>query len=94
MAKTKAPEPQPVDRGRRKVRRGVVVSNKMEKAVVVSVERIVQHALYKKTVRKSNKLKAQDTIGCDVGDTVELMETRPLSRDIRWRVSRIVEKVK
>ena len=82
------------ERGRRKVRRGVVASNKMEKTVVVATERRMQHALYKKTMRKSGRLKAHDEIGCDIGDTVEVMETRPLSREKRWRVTRIIEKVK
>lgn len=78
----------------RKVRQGLVTSNKMEKTVVVKIERRVQHPLYGKTVLKSNRFKAHDEIGCDIGDTVEIMETRPLSREKRWRVVRIVEKVK
>jgi small subunit ribosomal protein S17 len=78
----------------RKVRQGVVVSNKMEKTVVVKLERRVQHPLYGKTVLKSSRFKAHDEIGCDVGDVVEIMETRPISKDKRWRVTRIVEKVK
>jgi small subunit ribosomal protein S17 len=78
----------------RKVRQGVVVSNKMEKTVVVKLERRVQHPLYGKTVLKSSRFKAHDEVGCDVGDVVEIMETRPISKDKRWRVTRIVEKVK
>ena len=78
----------------RKVRQGLVVSNKMEKTIVVKLERRVQHPLYGKTVLKSSRFKAHDEIGCDVGDTVEIMETRPISKDKRWRVTRIVEKVK
>jgi small subunit ribosomal protein S17 len=81
-------------RNARKVRRGTVVSNKMQQTVVIQTERRVQHALYGKTVRKSSRVKAHDEIGCDVGDIVEIMETRPLSREKRWRVTRIVEKVK
>ena len=82
------------DRNARKVRQGLVVSNKMEKTVVVQIERRVQHALYGKVVRRSNKFKAHDEVGCDIGDPVEIMETRPISKEKRWRVTRIIEKVK
>lgn len=78
----------------RKTRIGVVSSNKMTKTVVVLIERRVQHPLYGKVVQRSNKLKAHDELSCDVGDTVEIMETRPLSKEKRWRVTRIIEKVK
>lgn len=78
----------------RKVREGIVASNKMQKTVVVAIERRTQHGLYGKVVIRSNKFKAHDELGCDVGDRVEIMETRPLSKDKRWRVTRIVEKVK
>lgn len=78
----------------RKVRRGVVASNKMQKTVVVKLEQTGQHPLYGKTVRSSNRVKAHDEMSCDIGDTVEIMETKPLSKDKRWRVVRIVEKVK
>ncbi len=81
-------------RGRRKTRRGVVASNKMTKTVTVRLDRAYQHGLYGKTVRTSKKVKAHDELSCDIGDTVEIMETRPLSKDKRWRVTRIVEKVK
>jgi small subunit ribosomal protein S17 len=81
-------------RGRRKVRRGLVVSNKMQKTVVVLLARKVQHPLYGKTVNKSTRIKAHDELSCDQGDTVEIMETKPLSREKRWRVTRIIEKVK
>jgi small subunit ribosomal protein S17 len=81
-------------RATRKVREGVVSSNKMEKTVVVKIERRTQHPIYGKVVLRSNKFKAHDEIGCDIGDLVEIMETRPLSKDKRWRVTRIVEKVK
>ncbi len=78
----------------RKVRQGTVVSNKMDHTVVVRILRRTQHPLYGKTVVRSNKFKAHDDHNCDVGDIVEIMETRPLSKDKRWRVTRIVEKVK
>jgi small subunit ribosomal protein S17 len=78
----------------RKVRQGVVASNKMQKTVVVKIVRRTQHGLYGKVVLRTEKFKAHDEVGCDVGDIVEIMETRPLSRDKRWRVTRIVEKVK
>lgn len=81
-------------RATRKVREGIVVSNKMEKTVVVKIERRTQHPLYGKVVIRSNKFKAHDEIGCDIGDRIEIMETRPLSKDKRWRVTRIIEKVK
>ncbi len=82
-------------RGRRKVRVGRVVSNKMQKTVVVAVESQVRHPLYGKTIRRTTKFKAHDEENtCGEGDTVEIMETRPLSREKRWRVVRIVEKAK
>jgi small subunit ribosomal protein S17 len=82
------------ERNSRKLRRGVVSSNKMTKTVVVKLERSLQHPLYGKTVRTTDKVKAHDEVGCDVGDVVEIMETRPISREKRWRVTKIVEKVK
>ena len=94
MADQITPEATTETRGSRKVRQGIVVSTKMEKTVVIKIERRVQHPLYGKVVLRSNKFKAHDEIGCDEGDTVEIMETRPLSKDKRWRVTRIVEKVK
>jgi small subunit ribosomal protein S17 len=81
-------------RGGRKVRRGIVTSNKMLKTCVVKLERSFQHTLYGKTVRNSRTVKAHDIIGVDIGDTVEIMETRPLSKEKRWRVTQIIEKVK
>ena len=81
-------------RGRRKLRQGIVVSSKMEKTVVVKIERRVQHPLYGKVVLRTKKFKAHDIVGCDEGDRVEIMETRPMSRDKRWRVTQIIEKVK
>ena len=82
------------DRNNRKVREGIVVSNKMDKTVVVRIERRVQHPLYKKVVVRSQRFKAHDTLGCDEGDRVEIMETRPISKEKRWRVTQILEKVK
>jgi small subunit ribosomal protein S17 len=82
------------ERGGRKVRRGIVTSNKMQKTCVVKLERSYQHPLYGKTVRNSRTVKAHDEIGVDIGDMVEIMETRPLSKEKRWRVTQIVEKVK
>ncbi len=81
-------------RGGRKTRRGVVRSNKMEKTVVVTITRNVQHPIYGKTIKRSMSIKAHDELNCEIGDTVEVMETRPISKDKCWRVSRIVEKVK
>jgi len=82
-------------RGFRKTREGLVVSDKMDKTVVVAVEDRVQHALYKKTLRRTNKLKAHDEQNsCGVGDRVLLMETRPLSATKRWRVVEVLEKAK
>jgi small subunit ribosomal protein S17 len=90
-----APTPQNQEpRSRRKIRRGVVVSNKMQKTVVVLLSRSVQHPLYGKTVKKSSRLKAHDDLQCDVGDVVEVMETRPISKEKNWRVTQIIEKVK
>jgi small subunit ribosomal protein S17 len=82
-------------RAARKVIQGLVVSDKMNKTVVVAVEDRVQHPLYKKTLRRTNKLKAHDEQNaCGVGDRVLLMETRPLSATKRWRVVEILEKAK
>ena len=82
-------------RGKRKRRIGVVVSDKMDKTVVVVVERLVRHPLYKKVLRKRKKYYAHDENNeCKIGDVVEIMETRPLSKLKRWRVVRIIEKAK
>ena len=79
----------------RKVRVGKVVSDKMDKTVVVAIEDRVAHPLYKKIVSRTDKLKAHDEENaCGVGDIVKVMETRPLSKDKRWRVVEIVEKAK
>ena len=83
------------ERGRRKVREGLVVSDKMDKTVVVLVEDRVKHALYGKVMRRTSKLKAHDEQNqCGVGDRVQIMETRPLSATKRWRVIEILEKAK
>ena len=83
------------ERSRRKVREGLVVSDKMDKTVVVSVEDRVKHSLYGKVLRRTRKLKAHDEPNaCGVGDRVLIMETRPLSATKRWRVVEILEKAK
>ncbi len=80
-------------RGKRKMRVGVVVSNKMDKTVVVKVEDLRQHRLYGKTIRRTSKLKAHDERNeCGVGDLVRLFETRPLATSKRWRVTEIVQR--
>ena len=85
----------PKPRGERKVRTGVVVSDKMDKTVVVAVEDVRQHRLYGKRVRRTTKLHAHDEQNAaGVGDTVRLAETRPLSATKRWRVVEIVQKAK
>jgi len=82
-------------RGRRKTREGFVVSDKMNKTVVVAVEDRVKHPLYGKVIRRTSKLKAHDeNNACGIGDRVLLMETRPLSATKRWRVVEILEKAK
>ncbi|MCI9033562.1 MAG: 30S ribosomal protein S17 [Lachnospiraceae bacterium] len=84
-----------MDRNLRKTRTGKVVSNKMQKTIVVAVEDHVKHPLYGKIVKRTYKLKAHDEKNeCSIGDTVKVMETRPLSKDKRWRLVEIVEKVK
>ena len=83
------------ERGRRKVRTGVVVSDTMDKTVLVRIDRKVTHPLYKKTVRRSSKLAAHDERNeAHVGDTVRVMETRPISKSKRWRIVEIVERAK
>jgi small subunit ribosomal protein S17 len=82
-------------RNRRKVREGLVVSDKMDKTVVVVVEDRVKHPLYGKVLRRNTKLKAHDeNNACGIGDRVQIMETRPLSATKRWRVVEILEKAK
>ena len=83
------------NRAFRKTRIGQVLSNKMDKTIVVAIEDSVRHPLYKKTMKRTYKLKAHDENNeCGIGDTVEVMETRPLSKDKRWRLIRIIEKAK
>ncbi len=81
------------ERNLRKTMIGTVVSDKMDKTIVVAVEDSVAHPMYKKTVKRTYKLKAHDESNeCKIGDKVEVMETRPLSKDKRWRLVKIVEK--
>ncbi|MBQ3972182.1 MAG: 30S ribosomal protein S17 [Selenomonadaceae bacterium] len=83
------------DRNERKTKIGKVVSDKMEKTIVVAVEELEQHKLYKKSVKRTVKFKAHDEKNeAGVGDKVSIMETRPLSKDKRWRLVEIVEKAK
>ena len=83
------------ERNERKVKIGKVVSDKMDKTVVVAIQDLEQHELYKKAVKKTVKFKAHDENNdAHVGDTVSIMETRPLSKDKRWRVVEIVEKAR
>jgi len=92
---TASPTAADIERGNRKVREGLVVSDKMAKTVVVAVEDRVQHPLYGKTIRRTRKYKAHDEANsCGVGDRVLLMETRPLSATKHWRVVEILEKAK
>ena len=84
-----------MERNLRKTRVGKVVSNKMDKTIVVAVENHVKHPLYKKVVKSTYKLKAHDENNeCNIGDTVKVMEIRPLSKDKRWRLVEITERVK
>ena len=84
-----------IKRNERKTRIGKVVSNKMDKTIVVAIEELVQHKLYKKSVKRTVKFKAHDENNeAQMGDRVQIMETRPLSREKRWRLVKIVEKVK
>lgn len=82
-------------RGYRKTRTGIVVSDKMDKTIVVAIKTKVRHPLYGKMVNRTRKFKAHDELNqCGVGDTVKIMETRPLSKDKRWRLVEIIEKAK
>ena len=84
-----------MERNLRKTRTGKVISNKMDKTIVVAVENHVKHPLYNKIVKKTYKLKAHDENNeCKIGDTVKVMETRPLSKDKRWRLVEIIERAK
>ena len=84
-----------MERNLRKTRTGKVVSNKMDKTIVVAIENHVKHPLYSKIVKRTYKLKAHDENNeCKIGDRVKVMETRPLSKDKRWRLVEIIEKAK
>ena len=84
-----------MERNLRKTRVGIVSSDKMDKTIVVSIKDSVKHPLYKKVMKRTVKFKALDENNeCGIGDKVEIMETRPLSRDKRWRLVRIIEKAK
>lgn len=90
VAETAAPR-----RGRRKVRQGRVVSDKMDKTIVVAIERLVKHPLYGKRMKRTTRFQAHDeTNECNEGDLVEIMETRPLSKKKRWRVVRVLERAR
>ncbi|PYO48311.1 MAG: 30S ribosomal protein S17 [Gemmatimonadetes bacterium] len=95
MAELAKRESGAIERSSRKTRIGMVVSDKMQKTVVVSIERRVQHPVYGKMVRRTKKLKAHDEQNeAKTGDTVRIMETRPLSKDKRWRVVEIIERAR
>ena len=84
-----------MERNLRKTRTGKVTSNKMDKTIVVAIENHVNHPLYNKIVKKTYKLKAHDENNeCNIGDTVKVMETRPLSKDKRWRLVEVIERAK
>ena len=84
-----------MERNLRKTRIGKVTSNKMDKTIVVAIENRVKHPLYKKVVKSTYTLKAHDENNeCNIGDTVKVMETRPLSKDKRWRLVEIMERAK
>ena len=84
-----------MERNLRKQREGIVTSNKMDKTITVVVQRRVKHPIYGKFVKKTSKLTAHDEQNqCDIGDLVRVMETRPISKNKRWRLTKIVEKVK
>ena len=87
MTETKQP-----GAGRRQERVGVVTTAKMQKTVVVAVERLVRHAFYRKTIRRTSTFMAHDELGARAGDRVRIAETRPLSRNKRWRVAEILER--
>ena len=95
MAQVQRNESEAAQRNSRKTRVGMVVSDKMQKTVVVSIERRVQHPVYGKMVRRTKKLKAHDEQNeAKTGDTVRIMETRPLSKDKRWRVVEIMQRAR
>jgi small subunit ribosomal protein S17 len=82
-------------RTQRKTREGIVVSDKMQKTVVVKVERLVTHPLYRRIMKRTSKFKAHDDrFACRIGDKVRIMETRPISKDTSWRVIEVIERAK
>lgn len=84
-----------VERAKRKTRIGKVVSDKMDKTIVVSIETLVRHPLYKKTIKRTTKFKAHDENNeCKIGDRVLIMETRPISKEKRWRLVEVLERAK
>ena len=92
---TQSPETEAIERNLRKTRTGVVRSSKMEKTIIVAVERRVKHPIYGKFVKKTTKFHAHDEKNeCGIGDIVKIMETRPLSKTKRWRLVEVVEKAK
>jgi len=95
MAKTETVAAEPLNRTRRKIRTGIVTSDKMQKTIVVTIKSLVRHPLYCRTVKQDKKFKAHDENNeAHIGDTVEIMETRPISKDKCWRLVRVVEKAK
>jgi small subunit ribosomal protein S17 len=95
MSETTTEETTIEARGRRKVRQGIVTSDKMQKTIVVTVTNLIKHPLYGKIVKQTKKFKAHDEAGdAHIGDTVEIAETRPLSKDKNWRLLRITERAK
>ena len=95
MSEVTKTEATTIDRNLRKIKVGVVTSNKMDKSISVKVERKVKHPLYGKFVKKSTKFHAHDEKNeCSIGDTVKIMETRPMSKTKRWRLVEVVEKAK
>lgn len=94
-AEVTAEEAAAPERGRRKVRQGVVSSNKMDKTIVVEIQTLKKHPIYGRYVRQTSKFKAHDENNeCGIGDTVEIMECRPLSKEKCWRLVRIIERAK
>lgn len=95
MSEEQVKEKATLERSKRKSRTGKVISNKMDKSIVVAVEKKIKHKLYKKFYKTTSKFMAHDEKNeCNIGDVVKIMETRPLSKNKRWRLVQIVEKVK
>jgi len=88
-------EKQMKPRGVRRTKEGVVVSDRMDKTVVVAVQRLLRHPLYRRVIRQTRKYKAHDAANdCNVGDRVEIVESRPFSKDKKWRVAKVLERAK